>query len=118
MLWATKVLNCCKADVRQPIVFPDTVTVLHKLVSKPDLDTSSFLLEAIIVSHEHQRAAARCFEDIVVYDYRSGKKSPLEPFMVSEFADTYDLQKQTREKTVQRIKHLQNVLQDTEALDS
>lgn len=47
-----------------------------------------------MLSEKHQRAAARCIEDIVVYNYKpSGPvqkpgKAPIPPFMEKVFRDT------------------------------
>lgn len=76
--------------------YPDRVTVIHKLASKPDNTSDHILLEAIIISEEHRRPAARCFEDIVVYDYRAAKKTPLKGHMVEELRQIYDLQEESK----------------------
>lgn len=76
--------------------WPDRVTVLHKLRSEPKLDTDHFILDVLILSELHRRPAARCVEDIVVYDYQSAKKAPLRPFMVEKFKETWLLQEQAK----------------------
>lgn len=96
--------------VAQPIVFPDTVTVVHKLLAKPTYESTNVEMEVIIFSHQHQRAAARCFEDIVVYDYRVGKKASLEPFMVDELGAVYELQEATEDKSIKEVLELQKSL--------
>lgn len=86
--------------------YPDRVTVLHKLRSRPEFDTDHFILDVLILSELHQRPAARCMEDIVVYDYKKGRKSPLHAFMVDEFRKTFDLQEQAKEKYEKRVRSL------------
>jgi hypothetical protein len=80
--------------------------VLHKLRNKPEQDTDHFILDVLILSEAHRRAAARCVEDIVVYDYRSAKKSPLPRFMVDKFRKTFELQEQAKKENSVRVKTL------------
>jgi hypothetical protein len=80
------------------------VTVLHKLRNKPESQADHFILDVLILSELHRRPAARCVEDIVVYDYRKGKKSPLAPFMVDKFKETFELQEQAKVKCGERVK--------------
>jgi hypothetical protein len=82
------------------------VTVLHKLRNKPEADSDHFILDVLILSESHRRAAARCVEDIVVYDYKRGCKTPLAPFMVDKFRETYKLQEQARTKYRVRVERL------------
>ncbi|KAJ4332470.1 hypothetical protein N0V95_009654 [Ascochyta clinopodiicola] len=82
------------------------ITVLHKLRNKPEQDTDHFILDVLILSEAHRRAAARCIEDIVVYDYRAAKKSALPGFMVDKFRKTFELQEQAKEKNSARVKAL------------
>lgn len=88
--------------------------MLHKLRSKPEQDTDHFILDVLILSEAHRRAAARCVEDIVVYDYRSAEKSPLPSFMVDKFVKTFELQEQAKEKNSARVKTLLNRVRDLE----
>ena len=88
------------------MTWPDHISVYHKLRSLPSSSTDSFILDVVILSELHQRAAARCVEDIVVYDYRQGKKTPLRPFMVDKFRETYELQVRAKEENGARVKGL------------
>jgi hypothetical protein len=45
-------------------------------------------------------------EDVVVYDYKRGCKTPLAPFMVDKFRETYELQEQARTKYRVRVERL------------
>jgi hypothetical protein len=86
--------------------WPDRVTVLHKLRDQPNSDTDHFILDVLILSEVHRRPAARCVEDIVVYDYKIARKSPLKPFMVDKFRETFQLQEQAKEKYGNRVTEL------------
>jgi hypothetical protein len=87
------------------------VTVIHKLSQRPELTSTSIFLEAIILSEQHQRIAARCFEDIVVYDYRKGKKSQMEPFMVTGLGSVFDQQVSAQDEAAKAVAVLQSRLQ-------
>ena len=78
----------------------------HKLRSAPTAATDSFILDVLILSEKHQRAAARCVEDIVVYDYRRGRKSPLRDFMVEKFQETFQLQEEAKERNETKVRDL------------
>ncbi|OCK82422.1 hypothetical protein K432DRAFT_380428 [Lepidopterella palustris CBS 459.81] len=97
------ILRSIRTDFKFPMKWPDHVTVLHKLRSQPTPDTSHFILDVLILSELHQRPAARCMEDIVVYDYRKGKKAPMRPFMVEKFRETFELQEKAKQKYGARV---------------
>lgn len=86
------------ADCNSPIKYPDRVTVLHKLRAKPKADTDHFILDVLILSELHRRVAARCVEDIVVYDYKAAKKCSMKAFMIDKLQETFELQEQAKEK--------------------
>jgi hypothetical protein len=86
--------------------WPDKITVLHKLRDNPTQNTDHFILDVLILSERHQRPAARCIEDIVVYDYRTAKKSLLPPFMINKFQETFNLQEEAKEKNSERVRGL------------
>ena len=90
------------------------VTVLHKLKTKPQSDADHFILDVLILSEVHRRPAARCVEDIVVYDYKKGKKSPLAPFVMDKFRETFDLQEQAKEKCGNRVRTILHRLRQLE----
>lgn len=81
------------------MTFPDRVTVYHKLRSLPKSDDDSFHLDVIILSEKHRCPAARCVEDIVLYDYRTARKIELgsQPFMLEAFQNTFRLQEEAKE---------------------
>lgn len=88
------------------MAFPDQVTVLHKLVVKPNTSSDRILMEAVAYSHRHKRLAARFHEDIAVYDYKAAKKAPLKPFMVEQMEAMYQLQEECRKKTEKNVQEL------------
>ncbi|EQL03894.1 Thioesterase/thiol ester dehydrase-isomerase [Ophiocordyceps sinensis CO18] len=104
------ILRSIKTDYKLPITYPDSVTVLHKLARKPDYKSEAIFLEAVILSHQHRRPAARCFEDIAVYDYRAGRRAPLQDFMVHRLRDTYDSQEESRAEVESEVVQLSRQL--------
>lgn len=88
------------------MAWPDRISVYHKLRAAPTASTDSFILDVLILSERHQRPAARCEEDIVVYDYRSGAKTPLRGFMVDKFMETFELQEQSKIRNEGRVRDL------------
>lgn len=88
------------------MTWPDHISVYHKLRSSPTPSTDSFILDVLILSERHQRPAARCVEDIVVYDYQRGQKTPLRPFMVEQFQRTFALQEGAKKRNEGRVREL------------
>jgi len=93
-------------DCFKPMTFPDHVTVYHKLSNEPTQKTDSFILDVLILSELHQRPAARCIEDIVVYNYRLGKKTTLPPFMADAFQRTWQLQEEAKKTNSNAVRDL------------
>lgn len=90
----------------QPMKWPDHISVYHKLAAEPTAETDSFVLDVVILSELHQRPAARCVEDIVVYDYQAAKKAPLLPFMVDAFRKTWKLQEEAKKANSDKVRAL------------
>ena len=88
------------------MAWPDQISVYHKLRSAPTASSDSFVLDALILSERHQRAAARCVEDLLIYDYRQGGKTTLKSFMVKAFEDTWVAQEEQKIKTETRVRGL------------
>ncbi|CAZ85084.1 unnamed protein product [Tuber melanosporum] len=102
------ILKSIQVDYKLPIEWPDKVTVYHKLSEVGD---SSFTLGVIILSEKHQRLAARCMEDIVVYNYKPKGKSPpgrapLPEFVRIQFESTLQLQKEARDDALSGIRDI------------
>ncbi|RPB16340.1 hypothetical protein P167DRAFT_570578 [Morchella conica CCBAS932] len=112
-LWTPKglglILKSIRVDYKFPVEWPDKVTVYHKL---GDVSTTSFTLDVIIISEKHQRPAARCHEDIVVYNYQPADKTQLPgkahipDFMKVQFDETLRLQKEAKEDALENIRDI------------
>lgn len=88
------------------MTYPDHISVFHKLRSMPKATDSHFVLDVMIMSELRQRPAARCVEDIVVYDYKKGQKTPLPPFMMDAFRKTWEAQEAEKERVGERMKEV------------
>lgn len=98
------------------MVYPDKISVFHKLRIRPEGDPapSSFMLDCIVLSHQHRRVAARLEEDIVVYDYKAARKTSMPGFMADLFNKTFDLQEQEMARARTRIWDLINAVEALE----
>ncbi|KAJ0277602.1 hypothetical protein COL940_007708 [Colletotrichum noveboracense] len=112
--WGPSSNSAPDAHVSQPMAYPDNVTVLHKLAAKPTYESDFVLLEALLVSDRHRRPAARCFEDIVVYDYKTAKRTALKPFMVDRLRETYEAQERSKRECEEKIEGLVKVVERLE----
>lgn len=88
------------------MTWPDKISVYHKLRSAPTSTTDSLILDVLILSEKHRRPAARCVEDIVIYNYQKAQKTPLRDFMVEEFQETFRMQEESKAENASRICHL------------
>lgn len=59
-----------------------------------------------MLSERHQRAAARCLEEIVVYDYRKGSKAKLPPFMIAKFTQMWRKQEEAKARKGDSVRSL------------
>lgn len=96
------------------MTWPDRVTVFHKLRDEPVENMDSFVLDVMIVSERSQRPAARCVEDIVVYDYKKGKKTVLRPWMMERWRECWTRQEEMREWGVREIAELERKVGELE----
>jgi Thioesterase-like superfamily len=96
------------------MTWPDRISVFHKLRSRPDETTESVILDVVILSEGKQRPAARCLEDVVVYDYRNNKKTTLPPFMLDQFQHTFDLQVAAKAEKAQKVNRLLRKVREIE----
>ncbi|EXJ57124.1 hypothetical protein A1O7_07468 [Cladophialophora yegresii CBS 114405] len=101
------ILKSITVDFKFPMTWPDRISVYHKLRARPDESTESLILDVLIMSEVKQRPAARCLEDVVVYNYRAGKKSTLEPFMLEQFKQTFDLQEAAKAENHGKIQQIE-----------
>ncbi|TAQ85788.1 hypothetical protein B7494_g5879 [Chlorociboria aeruginascens] len=87
---------CEQRDVHAPITYPNHISVFHKLAALPAPDADSFTLDVLMLSELEQRVAARCVEDIVVYDYRAGQKVRMRGWMREAFERTWEEQERAQ----------------------
>ncbi|GAB1200377.1 hypothetical protein APSETT444_009748 [Aspergillus pseudonomiae] len=92
------ILQRITTEFKFPMKFPDRISVLYKLREPPTYESTSLRMEAWVLSHQHRRVAAKCVDDTVIYDYTSGKRSVLKPFMVDILQHTFELQKMCKTK--------------------
>ncbi|KAJ4302053.1 hypothetical protein N0V88_002189 [Collariella sp. IMI 366227] len=99
------IMRSLKADFKFPMVYPDKISVYHKLRTRPEGNPgpSSFYLDCIVLSHQHRRVACRLEEDIVVYDYQAAGKASMPDFMVELFQQTWSMQETARLRARTRI---------------
>jgi hypothetical protein len=98
------------------MVYPDKISVHHKLRSRPEGNPapSSFILHCVVLSHRHRRVACRLEEDIVVYDYRKGGKTGMPAFMLDMFEETWRLQEVATLRARKRIREMHAVVERLE----
>ncbi|KAK5132854.1 hypothetical protein LTR08_008570 [Meristemomyces frigidus] len=108
------ILRAITTEFKFPMTWPDRISVYHKLRTEPTSGTDSFVLDVLIMSELHQRPAARSIEDIVVYDYRIGKKTPLKPFMIDVLRDTWRLQEEAKRTNSGRVDGLLEQVRELE----
>ncbi len=108
------ILKSITVDFKFPMMWPDKICVYHKLRSRPTASSESMLLDVMILSELRQRPAARCLEDVVVYHYPTAKKSPLAPFMLKQFQETFDLQEAAKERSRAKIKTIEEAVRHLE----
>jgi len=65
------ILASTQCKFRIPLSYPDTVSVGARITNKEE---DRFLMEYVVVSHQHEKIAAKGEGVIVSYDYREKKK--------------------------------------------
>lgn len=108
------IMRSIKVDYKFPMTWPDRISVYHKFRSLPSETTDSLILDVLILSEARQRPSARALEDIVIYDYKKGKKTTLEPFMLEQFRKTFKLQEEAKHTNIERVR---KILADVRALE-
>lgn len=98
------------------MVYPDRISVYHKLRTRPESDPAptSFYLDCVVLSHRHRRISCRLEEDIVIYDYRKGSKTSMPQFMFDMFEETWKLQEQAKTRARLRISRLHEEVEQLE----
>lgn len=108
------ILRSIRTDYKFPMTWPDHISVFHKLRALPRDDDSNFVLDVMILSELQQRPAARCEEDIVVYDYRTARKRGIVPFMMKAFEETWEAQEEARRNAERRVEELDGIVTELE----
>ncbi|OQE15841.1 hypothetical protein PENFLA_c030G01919 [Penicillium flavigenum] len=112
------ILKSIKVDYKFPMESPDKITVYQRLIPDPSGHLSSqsaFRLEVMILSEAHQRPAARCFEDIVIYDYKKNRKTVnTPPFVMEQFEAMWKQQEQEKENWRHRIAEIETRVRNLE----
>jgi hypothetical protein len=103
-----------KTDYKFPMTWPDKISVFHKLRHLPKPEDNSFVLDVVILSEGQRRVAARCEEDIVVYDYRKGEKAAIREFMMRAFEKTWRDQQEEEERVRRRVEEVEGVVRELE----
>jgi acyl-CoA thioester hydrolase len=68
------ILGSTSCRYRLPLTYPDTVSIGAKIV---DIQEDRFTMKYVVVSHKHVKVAAEGDGVVVMYDYRSGKKTAI-----------------------------------------
>ncbi|KAJ9660783.1 hypothetical protein H2198_002322 [Neophaeococcomyces mojaviensis] len=108
------ILRSIKVDYKFPMTWPDRISVYHKLRSMPTETDSSMLLDVMILSEGKERVAARCEEDVVVYNYKAGKKSALPDYMLTQFRHQFEEQEEAKRLNSQKVS---KILEEVERLE-
>ncbi|KAJ5231023.1 hypothetical protein N7489_011731 [Penicillium chrysogenum] len=112
------ILKSIKVDYKFPMESPDKITVYQRLIPDPSGHLSSqsaFRLEVMILSEAHQRPAARCFEDIVIYDYKKNRKTVnIPPFVMEQFEAMWKQQEQEKDNWRHRIAEIETRVRNLE----
>jgi hypothetical protein len=96
------------------MTWPDHISVYHKLRSLPSPGSDSFMLDVLIVSEMRQRVAASCVEDIVLYDYKAGRKTAMKPFMMEAFQTAWEEQLESTKRAERKIKWVEERVRELE----
>ncbi len=78
------ILASAQCQFKLPLTYPDTVSVGTRV---PTIKHDRFVMEYVVVSHRHQKIAARGEGMIVSYNYREGKKAPIPPELKRRILD-------------------------------
>ncbi|KAL7624962.1 hypothetical protein AAE478_004176 [Parahypoxylon ruwenzoriense] len=108
------IMKSIKADYKFPMTYPDSISVYHKLRSLPSPTCTSLILDCVILSHRHQRVAARTEEDIVVCDYDTARKTTVPGFALAALRETWRRQEEEARRARARISGL---VREVEALE-
>ncbi|PQE19047.1 thioesterase thiol ester dehydrase-isomerase protein [Rutstroemia sp. NJR-2017a WRK4] len=108
------ILRSIKTFYRFPMTWPDHISVYHKLRSLPEPGSDNFTLDVLIVSELRQRVAASCVEDIVLYDYKAGRKTGIKPFMMDAFETAWEEQLESTKSAERKIEWVEERVRELE----
>jgi acyl-CoA thioesterase FadM len=92
------ILKTIKVDFLLPIEYPDKLSLIHSLGEYGGGDPPSEInFRCWILSHHHQRVAARVEENVPFYDYAKGKKASMPSWLESILAQTRKHDQDSRE---------------------
>lgn len=100
------ILKSIKVDYKFPMTWPDRISVYHKIRVMPKETDSNMLLDVMILSEGKQRIAAKAEEDVVVYNYKEGKKSALPDYMLAQFKRQFEEQEIAKERSGRRLSEI------------
>ncbi|CAN8096023.1 unnamed protein product [Discula destructiva] len=108
------ILKSIKCDYKFPMTYPDRISVYHKLRHAPSPQSSLLVLDAVVLSHRHRRAAAKLEEELVVYDYLAAQKTTLPAFMQETMEELVRMQEAAKARARARIWELLRVVEGLE----
>ena len=100
------ILKSIKVDYKFPMAWPDRISAYHKIRVMPKETDSSMLLDVMILSEAKQRIAAKAEEDVVVYNYKAGKKSTLPDYMLKQFKRQFEEQEVAKYQNGKRLREI------------
>lgn len=109
------VAQACKLIFLQPVTFPDQINVVYKLAQAPEANSTSLFLEAAIYSSRNRRLAAKCYEELVVYNYRKAERATLPPWLYAGLRDVWKMQGEAVEWAEKEIHELLRRFEEVEA---
>jgi hypothetical protein len=97
------------------VTFPDQINVVYKLTQAPKADSTSLFLEAAIYSSRNRRLAAKCYEELVVYNYRKAERATLPSWLYAGLRDVWNMQGEAIEWAEKEIRELLRRFEEFEA---
>ncbi|KAK2846332.1 hypothetical protein FQN49_005828 [Arthroderma sp. PD_2] len=116
------ILKSIKVDFKFPMMFPDQISVYHKLTNEPPSPSdpnprpfSNLHLDVMIMSEAKQRPAARCEEDVVLYDYRVAKKlTDLPAWMLVQYRKLWEAQEEAKKVNRAKVQDIETRVRELE----
>ncbi|KAM5432359.1 hypothetical protein MferCBS31731_007562 [Microsporum ferrugineum] len=116
------ILKSIKVDFKFAMMFPDQICVYHKLANEPPVPGdpnpapfSNLHLDVMILSEAKQRPAARCEEDVVLYDYRIAKKlTSLPSWMLVQYRKLWEAQEMAKKENRAKVQDIERRVRELE----